>query len=92
MDANVGAQAIICPVSIIVQLDLPENLFKRAEREGLLRPESIKAIIEAELARLDRRRRIESVRDVAGETMTGDEIEAEIDAVRAGRRNDANRR
>lgn len=77
------------------KLVLPESLAREAEGSGLLTPESIEALLRAEI----RRRRVNKFfvaadRLAALKTpLTEAEIEAEIAAVRQSRRSpDANRR
>jgi uncharacterized membrane protein YheB (UPF0754 family) len=78
-----------------LKLVLPDSLAREAEVSGLLTPESIEALLRAEI----RRRRVNKLfsaadRLAASETpLTDEEIEAEIAAVRQSRRTpDASRR
>lgn len=78
-----------------LKLVLPDSLAREAEVSGLLTPESIEALLRAEI----RRRRVNKLfaasdRLAALETpLTEEEIEAEITAVRQSRRPpDASRR
>jgi hypothetical protein len=77
-----------------IELTLPDNLAQEAEANGLLRPESIAALLRAEI----RRRRVNRLFTAAdrladiGKPLTGAEIEMEILAVRRARRSsDASR-
>jgi hypothetical protein len=78
-------------MSITVQLDLPEALAERARAKGLLEPDEVTRLIQRELD-LDEpmnefRRMVEEMRSYPDdEPMTMDEIQAEVDAVRAERR------
>lgn len=71
-----------------LKLVLPDSLAREAEVSGLLTPESIEALLRAEI----RRRRVNKLfsaadRLAASETpLTDEEIEAEIAAVRQSRR------
>jgi hypothetical protein len=77
-------------VSITIQLDLPEGLANEARASGLLEPRSLSDLLSTEL----RRRKaaaeldpvLESIRSEPGEPMSTEEIQAEIDAVRAAKR------
>jgi len=77
-------------MSITVQLDLSEELAAKARAAGLLEPERVASLIERELnSEEDRRSFFEIVREIRaqpGEPMTMEEIQAEVDAVRAERR------
>lgn len=78
-----------------VVLNLPDNLAKEAEANGLLRPEFIESLLRAEI----RRRRINKLFTAADRLaeldmppLTEAEVEAEIAAVRQSRRpSDASR-
>jgi len=72
-----------------VRLDLPEGLAKEAQQAGLLAPKEIEKLLREEI----RRRAVgelfaamDRMAAVEGPPMTEDEIQAEIDAVRAARR------
>lgn len=83
-------------MSITVQLDLPEELAEQARAKGLLEPGELTRLIKREIsAEQDARDFFEMVRQLRslpGEPMTMDEIQAEVDAVRAGRAVRENRR
>lgn len=78
-------------MSITVQLDLPEALAEKARAKGLLKPDEVTRLIRRELD-LDEpmnefRQMVEEMRSYPDdEPMTMDEIQAEVDAVRAERR------
>jgi hypothetical protein len=73
--------------SLEVKLDLPDNLAREAEANGLLTPEAIESLLRAEI----RRRRVNKLFDVADRLaaldtpLTESEVEAEIAAVRQAR-------
>jgi len=78
-------------MSITVQLDLPEALAQQARAKGLLEPDIVRRLIQRELdldePMEDFRRMVEEMRSYPNdEPMTMDEIQAEVDAVRAERR------
>jgi len=76
-------------MSITIQLDLPEAVATKARAKGLLEPASVSRLIEREVtAELDREDFFEMLRQLRalpGEPMTMEEIQAEVDAVRAER-------
>jgi hypothetical protein len=77
-------------MSITVQLDLPDALANEAQASGLLEPQSMKDLISMEL----RRRKVASdlegvlgrIRAQPGESMSIEEIQKEVEAVRARKR------
>ena len=77
-------------MSITVELDLPDALAKEAKAKGLLQSDVMTGLLEREL----KRRRacedfgvmLKQLHSVTGDEMTEEEIQAEIDAVRAERR------
>lgn len=77
-------------MSVTLQLDLPDALVAEAKASGLLESAPIGDLLTIEL----RRRKaatelsnvLEGIRAQPGEPMTMEEIQAEVDAVRAGRR------
>ena len=77
-------------MSVTIQLDLPDALVKEAKANGLLESAPIGDLLTIEL----RRRKaaaelsnvLEGIRAQPGEPMTLEEIQAEVDAVRAERR------
>ena len=78
-------------MSITVQLDLPEQVAKKARAKGLLEPASVVRLIERELDLEEPQRAyremVEKMRACPDdEPMTMDEIQAEVNAVRAERR------
>lgn len=76
-------------MSITIQLDLPESLAAEARAKGLLEPRRVAGLIARELSNeADQRSFFEIVREIRaqpGEPMTMDEIQREVDAVRAER-------
>ena len=77
-------------MSIAIQLDLPDSVAAEAKARGLLESGSLTRLIEREVA-LDApmrafREMVEQMRSYPDEPMTMDEIQAEVDAVRAERR------
>ena len=81
---------IVSNMSITVQLDLPEAVAAEAKAKGLLDPKRVAGLIARELAHeADPRSFFEIVREIRaqpGEPMTMEEIQAEVNAVRAERR------
>ncbi len=76
-------------MSITIKLDLPESVAAQAKTKGLLDPKRVASLIARELSAEDRRSFFEMVREIRaqpGEPMTMEEIQAEVDAVRAERR------
>ena len=77
-------------MSVTIELDLPDALVKEAEANGLLQSAPLKDMLITEL----RRRKaaaglkdaLDRIRGQQGEPMTMQEIQAEVDAVRAKRR------
>ena len=81
---------LISGMSVTLQLDLPDALVKEAKASGLLESAPIGDLLTIEL----RRRKaaaelsnvLEGIRAQPGQPMTLDEVQAEVDAVRAERR------
>jgi len=72
-----------------VQIELPEELARKAEAAGLLTPEAIEQVLREALRRDAGKRLIEISKRIQATNippMTMEEIQAELDAVRAGRR------
>jgi hypothetical protein len=76
-------------IAIELKLNLPDNLARQAEGAGLLTPDGVRHLVEAEL----RRRSADHFFDTADRLadldlppLSDDEIQAEIDAARAERR------
>ncbi len=71
--------------SVEIKLDLPDNLAREAETNGLLKPEAIESLLRDEI----RRRRVDGLFESADRLaasvapLTETEVEAEIAAVRA---------
>jgi hypothetical protein len=77
-------------MSITVQLDLPEEIAKKARDAGLLDPKRVASLIARELSSEgDSRSFFEIIRKIQaqpGTPMSTEEIQAEVDAVRAEKR------
>lgn len=78
-------------MSITIKLDLPESLAAKAKAKGLLDPASVSRLIERELDLEEPlhayREMVEQMRACPDdEPMTMDEIQAEVQAVRAKNR------
>ncbi len=73
--------------SVEIKLDLPDNLAREAETNGLLKPEAIESLLREEI----RRRRVDGLFESADRLAASDvpltetEVEAEIAAVREAR-------
>ena len=84
-----GFWHLVRVMSITVQLDLPEAIAAEAKAKGLLDPKNLTRLIqrevEAESARRDFFNMVRDLRALPGEPMTMDEIQSEVDAVRAER-------
>ncbi len=75
--------------SLEIKLSLPDELARQAQAAGLLTDEAIERMIKSELKRRAGEALLESARRISaveGPSMTEEEIQAEIDAVRAARR------
>ncbi len=77
-------------MSITIQLDLPEAVVQEARAKGLLRSDVVTVLLERELKRRraceDFGAMLKQLHSVTGDEMTEEEIQAEVDAVRAERR------
>jgi hypothetical protein len=77
-------------VCATMRLDLPEALVKAAQASGLLESAPIGDLLAAELRRrkaaADLGKVLDTIRAQPAEPMTMEEIQAEVDAVRAERR------
>lgn len=72
-----------------LEIDLPDGLAKEAEQAGLLTAEAIERMLKSELRRHAGGQLLESARKLASTDLpplTEEEIQAEIDAVRAEHR------
>ena len=72
-----------------VKIELPEELARKAQEMGLLTPEGIERALRDALKREAGRKLIEAGKAIRASglpPMTEEEIQAEIDAVRAARR------
>ena len=87
---------VVRVMSITVELDLPEAVAAKARAKGLLEPGELTRLITREVsAEEDARDFFEMVRQLRalpGEPMSMEEIQAEVDAVRAERAARENRR
>jgi hypothetical protein len=81
---------LLLVMSITIQLDLPDALAKEAKANGLLESDSMTDLLSIELRRRKAAAELDEVLDKIhaqpGEPMSPEEIQAEIDAVRAERR------
>jgi len=81
---------VVNSMSVTIQLDLPEALVKEAKANGLLESAPIGDLLVTELRRrkaaAELGKVLDTIRDQPGEPMTMEEIQAEVDAVRAERR------
>jgi hypothetical protein len=77
-------------MSITMQLDLSEEVAEKARAAGLLDPKRVAGLIARELSsEQDQRSFFEIAREIRtqpGEPISMEEIQAEVDAVRIGRR------
>ena len=77
-------------ISISVTLGLPEKVLEKARQEGLLKPLHMAGLIERELALSEPlracREMVERMRTQPDEPVTLDDIQSEVNAVRAQRR------
>lgn len=77
-------------MSITVQLDLPEAVVVKARAQGLLESDVLSALLEREFKRRqacqDFGGMLKQLHSVTGDEMTMEEIQGEVDAVRAERR------
>lgn len=72
-----------------ITLDLPEDLKRELDKAGLLAPDAVEAIFREQLRRFHLGELLRDVREMAADTippMTMEEIQAEVNAVRAERR------
>jgi hypothetical protein len=77
-------------MSVTIKLDLPEEVVREAQANGLLETHSMAQLIATEL----RRRKaaselgkvLDELREQPGEAMTPDDIQAQVNAVRTRRR------
>jgi hypothetical protein len=77
-------------MSVTIRLDLPDALVNEARKSGLLESQRLGELLNEELrrerARKDLDGTLKQLHSLPGECMTTEEIQAEIDAVRAERR------
>ena len=77
-------------MSITIKLDLPDALVNEARANGLLESASVGDLLATELRRrkaaTELNKVLEGIRAQPGEPMSMEEIQAEVDAVRAERR------
>jgi len=85
-----GSGHLIRAMSVTIQLDLPDALVREARANGLLESQRLGELLNDELHRERVRkefgRMLTALHALPGEPMTAEEIQTEIDAVRAGRR------
>ena len=83
-------------MSVTIELDLPDALAREARSKGLLQPRQLGDLVSEELNRRKAAEALETtlkkIRAQAGEPMSAEEIQTEIDACRAERRTRENRR
>jgi hypothetical protein len=94
--SNLGPATRKNIMSVTIQLDLPEALVNEARNNGLLESQRLGEMLNEELrrerARKDLGRMLKELHSLPGEPMTAEEIQVEIDAVRAERRQRESRR
>ncbi|HTG44327.1 MAG TPA: hypothetical protein VK633_07325 [Verrucomicrobiae bacterium] len=77
-------------MSITIELDLPDALANEARAKGLLEPGCVSDLISAELRRrqsaADLNKVLHEIRSQSGKPLGTEEIQSQIDAVRANRR------
>jgi hypothetical protein len=77
-------------MSVTIEVDLPEALAREAREKGLLDSKSMSEMISAELRRREAAAELDQVlkeiRSQPGEPMSMEDIQAEVEAVRAERR------
>jgi hypothetical protein len=82
-------------MSVTVQLDLPDSMAAEAQARGLLEPKRVASLIARELKSEDRQSFFEIIREIRaqpGEPNSANEIQAEVESVRAKRRAHEGRR
>ena len=79
-----------CIMSVTIELDLPEGLIRQARQLGLLENSRVGELLADEVRRRNAgqelKKVLDEVRSAPGESLTMDEIGAEIKAARAERR------
>jgi hypothetical protein len=77
-------------MSVTIELDLPEGLIRQARQMGLLDNSRVGELVADEVRRRtagqELKKVLDEIRSVPGESLTMDEIGAEIKAARAERR------
>lgn len=77
-------------MSVTIQLDLPEGLIQQARKMGLLENQRVAELLADEVRRRNAGQELKNVldeiRSAPGESLSMDEINAEIKAARAKRR------
>ena len=85
-----GSKRYSFAMSITVELDLSQAVAERAKAEGLVRSEVLSGLVERELGRRKARanfgEQFVQLHSVTGDEMSPGELQAEIQAVRASRR------
>jgi len=91
-----GCWHFVNVMSITVELDLPEAVAAKARAKGLLEPRELTRLITREVSAQEDARdffeMVRQLRSLPGEPVTMEEIQAEVDAVRAERAARENRR
>lgn len=77
-------------MSITIELNLPDALVREARATGLLESECMSDLVATELRRrkaaAELSKTLDQLRDQPGETLSLEEIQAEVNAVRAEKR------
>jgi len=77
-------------MSVTIQVDLPEEIIREAQRLGLLESKRMTAMLAEEVrkghAGQELKKALDQVRSVPGESMTMEEINAEVEATQKERR------
>jgi hypothetical protein len=85
-----GLQQEYSVMSITIKLDLPDALLNEARASGLLESQRLGELLNEELrrerARKNLGRMLKELHSIPGDPLTDEEIQAEIDVVRAERR------
>ena len=90
MTCRAVCRDVVRDVSVTIQLDLPEALVREARANGLLESAPIGNLLVTELRRrkaaAELGKVLDGIRAQPGAPMTLEEIQAEVDAVRAEKR------
>ena len=89
LTSNSGCWHFVSVMSITVELDLPEAVAAKARAKGLLEPRELTRLITREVSAEedahDFFEMVRQLRSLPGEPITMEEIQAEVDAIRAER-------